>query len=585
MESLDHRLRIANKRLTFKKDEPIHLKFQISRDIYPEHVSFKLYDDSGDISLEEINDFYLEDEFICFEIEIELKQIGIFFFQLTVKEGNDILNLSEQLLIYEKRNKANLFGDGIVYHIFVDRFYKYGRTKKRDDAVYIDDWYSGEPEYAENPGDFLPNNSFFGGTIDGITKKLDYIASLGTKCIYLSPIFEAYSNHKYDAGDFLKVDVGFGGEKALKDLVEKADAMGIRVILDCAFNHTGDDSVYFNKYGKYKTLGAYQSKDSDYFAWYNFKSHPDDYECWWGVKVLPRTVRTESYRKFICDEVLPKYLSMGIGGVRLDVVDELEDDFVEQISKAVKSYGEDRIVIGEVWEDASNKISYGKRKRYFHGTELDGVTNYPLRDGIIDFIKTRNNKKLTETLTMLLLHYPEHSLSNSLNFLGSHDTERIITVLGGENGEGKTGSELVSLKMNTEEYEKAVKLLKSALILVLTLPGTPCIYYGDEVGMEGYRDPFNRRPFPWGKEDDNLLSFVRIINNSGIKSEFRQLESSNTSFVYSVGDDFICAVNMSMSDENVNIDGKHRNIMDGSLYDDVLSVPPCSGIIVKKIKE
>ena len=601
MESLGNRLKLKNKKLTFIKGQKILLTFQIDRDIYPESVAFRLFCDSGNSRETLITDFFLEDEFICCETQIDSQQISLFFFELTVKDREDIFNLSEQILIYENNETADLFGGGVVYHIFVDRFFKSGENKKRTDAVYIDDWDNGKPEYAENSGDFLPNNSFFGGNLDGVTQKLDYISSLGVSCIYLSPIFEAYSNHKYDTGNFLKVDDGFGGDAALKNLIEKANSMGIRIILDCAFNHTGDDSIYFNRYGKYDSVGAYQSKHSEYFSWYTFKNFPDDYECWWGVKALPRTVRNESYKKFICEEVLPKYLMMGISGVRLDVVDELEDDFIEQITKTVKSYGEDRVIIGEVWEDASNKVAYGNRKRYFYGSELDGVTNYLMRDAIIDFIKSKNNKKLSETVSMLLCHYPEHNLRHSLNFLGSHDTERIITVLGGESGEGKKGSELVNLRMSTEEYKKAADLLKLAFILILTLPGTPCIYYGDEVGMEGYRDPFNRKPFPWKrletfpwkrletfpceKDDITLIEFVKKINNSGIKGEFRQIESTESMFVYSIGESFICAVNMSQSAENININGEYCDIITGSIYNEILAVPPYSGLILNKIKE
>ena len=569
---------LKTKNLAFAIGEKITLSIQIDRCLFPESVLFVLRNDDGIISKTQIDEFYLEDEYICCDATVDKLNTGLYFFEFYLEEAETI---SEQLLVFDDSlARSGLFGGGIVYHIFVDRFYKYGEAAKRQDAVYLEDWDNDRVEYAENPGDFLPNNSFFGGTLYGVTEKLSYIKSLGVSCIYLSPVFEAYSNHKYDTGDFLKVDDGFGGDEALKKLINAANAYGIKIILDCAFNHTGDDSVYFNKYGKYKTLGAYQSTQSPYFEWYNFTAHPETYECWWGVKVLPRTVRTKSYRAFICDKVLPKYLDMGIAGVRLDVADELEDDFLEQITAAVKGYGTDKIVVGEVWEDASNKVAYGVRKSYFYGKSLDGVTNYPLRNGIIEFIKTGDKALLTETIETLLSHYPKSCIENSLNFLGSHDTERIITVLGGENGEGKSGSELVDLRMSDEEYNKAKSLVKLAFLLLLTLPGTPCIYYGDEVGIEGYRDPFNRRPFPWWHEDKEITDFIRLVasKRTMIKSEFRLIEASDRCFAFET-DMCICAVNMSQYAEEINIDGEYIDVINGNSYKDILTVKSKNGVL------
>lgn len=420
-----------------------------------------------------------------------------------------------QLLVYHESDKHPewLYG-GIMYHVFVDRFKSSGKCSKKKSAIMNNDWYNGIPQYPEFPGAYVENNMFFGGDLYGVAEKLDYIKSLGVSCIYLSPVFDAYSNHKYDTGDYMSIDSMFGGEKALELLISEAKKRNIFIILDGVFNHTGSNSIYFNKDGKYDSLGAYQSKKSKYYEWYNFKEYPDTYECWWGVKILPRVKSdTPSYKSYILGDggVIEKWMKKGIAGFRLDVADELSDDFLRTLSDKVKSIKSDGIVYGEVWEDASNKIAYDKRKKYFLGNELDSVMNYPLRDALIKYIKFGDFDTLKETFNVLYSHYPKTCADLLMNVLGTHDTERILTVLGGESSEGYTNQQLCKKKMSLNERKIAVDKLKMAFAVIATVPGIPCIYYGDEVGMEGYRDPFNRLPFPWGNEDYNLLDFYKQI--------------------------------------------------------------------------
>ncbi len=401
-----------------------------------------------------------------------------------------------QLLIYNERYSSPdwIFG-GAMYQIFPDRFARGGTVTRRNDAVYDEDWENGIPEYPSVRGDAFPNNKHFGGTLYGVADKLDYLESLGITCIYLNPIFEAYSNHKYDTADFMSVDKSFGGDDALQNLIDKAHKRGIKVILDGVFNHVGNDSIYFDAYGKYGN-GACQSKDSPYYSWFKFHSYPDSYESWWGIKNLPRTVRSEEYMSFITDTVIPKYMSMGIDGWRLDVADELESHFLDRIVASIKRHKNDAIVIGEVWEDASNKIAYDERKRYFRGLQLDSVTNYPIRNAIIDFVKYGNAEFLADTVNVLSRNYPMHKLNAVMNFLGSHDTERIATVLGGEPDMGEDNSVLAVKRMDSATRENTKQLLAEAYKILAFLPGVPCIYYGDEIALEGYHDPFNRRTFP-----------------------------------------------------------------------------------------
>lgn len=420
-----------------------------------------------------------------------------------------------QLTVYEKvYAPVKGFSGGIMYHIFVDRFCKGGNFPIRQDALLNEDWENGVPQYASERGGFVENNMFFGGTLKGVESKLDYLASLGVNIIYLSPIFEAYSNHKYDTGRYDRVDAMFGGDGALEDLIKSASQKGIKIILDMVFNHTGSDSMYFNKKGRYDTLGAYQSKESPYYGWYDFESYPDRYRCWWGVDILP-AVRTEekSYDRYINGEdgIVKKYLKKGVSGYRLDVADELSPIFLENLTSAVKSENPNALIIGEVWEDASCKIAYDKRRRYFRGRQIDSVMNYPLRQGIIEFVKNKNNSALFKASVTLYQNYPKFVSDNLMNFLGTHDTERILTVLGTDGEEGMSADLLARYKMSESQRKKALEMLKNAYVLLAFMPGIPCIYYGDEAGMEGFRDPFNRMPYIWGREDASLISHYRKI--------------------------------------------------------------------------
>ncbi|MBR4185621.1 MAG: glycoside hydrolase family 13 protein [Clostridia bacterium] len=418
-----------------------------------------------------------------------------------------------QLLLYRPDfHASSRFREGLVYHIFVDRFAKSGRAKAKPGAVLDPDWDGGTPQFGEYPGAQVANNVFFGGDLAGITGKLDYIASLGVRTIYLSPVFEAASNHKYDTGDYLRIDPMFGTDADMKTLCREAEKRGIAILCDGIFNHTGSDSVYFNREGHYPTVGAYQSERSPWAHWYRFRAFPDDYECWWGVKTLPRVDSEDpSYRRFISGRVVDKWMNAGIAGWRLDVADELSDEFLDDFRRAVKGQDPDAVILGEVWEDASDKISYGRRRRYLTGAQLDSVMNYPLRAALIGYVKTGDCEPLRHATEGLYRRYPKEASDNLLNFLGTHDTERILTLLGGEVTGDHTNAELADMKMTREERAHAKKLLRLAFGILAGLPGVPCVFYGDEAGMEGYRDPFCRRPFPWGRIDGELLAVYRAF--------------------------------------------------------------------------
>ena len=483
---------------------------------------------------------------------------------------------------------------GIIYHIFIDRFKSSGKCPKKDYAIMNEDWENGIPQFADYPGGYVENNMFFGGDLYGVIEKLDYIKSLGVNCLYLSPIFDAYSNHKYDTGDYMSIDTMFGGEEAFEMLLDKCKKMNIHVILDGVFNHTGADSIYFNKFNRYNSLGAYQSKDSKYFEWFNFKNYPNDYECWWDVKILPR-VKSDlsSYREYILGDngVVEKWAKKGVDGFRLDVADELSDEFLQELSTKLRSINKNSIVYGEVWEDASNKIAYDKRKSYFQGKELDSVMNYPVREAIIDYIKFGNAENFRNICETLYLHYPKYASDLLMNLLGTHDTERILTVLGAESSDGYTNKELSTKRMTKKERNKAIELLKMAYTINATLPGIPCVYYGDEAGMEGYRDPFNRMPYPWGKEEKTLVEFYKSIGK--IRTSENVYKEGLFKIIYCDSDilafsryekniNVITLINRSTKTYYFNSNTALINLHNGAK---LLEISPMSSFIVKANKE
>ena len=417
-----------------------------------------------------------------------------------------------QILVYRECFATPAwFKGGIMYQIFPDRFFKSGEILAEKGKWLHRDWHE-TPEFRPNEKGKILNNDFFGGNFRGILKKLDYLQSLHVTVIYLNPIFRAFSNHRYDTGDYMQLDPMLGSEEDFAALVSECGKRGIRLILDGVFNHTGDDSRYFNKYGTYDEIGAYQSKDSKYYSWYNFRHFPDKYDSWWGIDVLPAVNENcPSYIDFITGEngVLRRWMKYPLGGFRLDVADELPDEFVAKIRSAVKSANGDAVVIGEVWEDASNKIAYSTRRKYFQGEELDSVMNYPLKDAIINFVVSGNTSLLRRTVGMLLDHYPKCVLDSLMNILGTHDTVRVLTALGGVCAYNK--EEMAVLKLSAEQRAVATERLKIAAILLYTFFGVPCIYYGDEIGMEGYSDPFCRNPFAWDLIDEDILSHYRWL--------------------------------------------------------------------------
>lgn len=421
-----------------------------------------------------------------------------------------------QLTVTEKNfNTPDWIKGGIIYQIFPDRFYNSGKEKKNvpHDRVVRTDW-GGMPFWEPNSEGKVLNNDFFGGDLKGIEEKLPYLKSLGVTCIYLNPIFESHSNHRYDTADYSKIDPLLGDEKDFRHLCKEAEKLGIHIILDGVFSHTGDDSVYFNKKGRYDSVGAYNSTESPYFSWYKFTEYPDKYQSWWGFATLPEVIEEdEDYRNFINGKggIVEKWLKAGADGFRLDVADELPDIFIDELRARLKETKPEALLMGEVWEDATTKHSYGSRRRYLLGSQFDSVMNYPFANAIIDFCRNGKAEDFMSVITRIIENYPKQCLDVMMNHIGTHDTERAVTKIAGDSCEYRDRRWQSAHSLNEAEYKKGISLLKCAAALQYTLPGVPSVYYGDEAGLQGYKDPFNRGCYPWGNENKELIDFYKTL--------------------------------------------------------------------------
>ncbi len=422
---------------------------------------------------------------------------------------------SFQITVYDPAfSPPEYLRKGVMYQIFPDRFHRSRMPESViRERILHENWYE-EPLITADlrSGDNWALD-FYGGNLDGIREKLPYLQELGVTILYLNPIFRARSNHRYDTGDYLQVDPLLGDEASLQHLCAEADKRGIRVMLDGVFSHTGEDSRYFNKYGNYPTLGAYQSKGSPYYSWYQFTSFPDRYASWWGIPTLPEVNKeNESYREFILgnDGVARHWLKEGVSGWRLDVTDELPMGFLRGLRAAVRKERNDAALLGEVWEDASNKVSYGAMRSYVLGDTLDSVMNYPLREVLIQFLTHEvPAAKVVRVIRSLQENYPAPFFYSLMNLMGSHDRARILNVLAKREYGDLPISQRRGLRMDKANREAAKQRMEKMLAAIIALPGMPSIYYGDEAGMEGAADPFCRGPFPWGREDEEVLDMVR----------------------------------------------------------------------------
>ncbi len=477
-----------------------------------------------------------------FEGSFCLQNHGLYFYYFRIYKQNDSFRLFKQgddtnmeagdlwqlSCIPADFTTPDWAKGAVIYQVFPDRFFSCGKcdlTGKLEPYTLHENWNEEVHWQPTQTGEVL-NNDFYGGNFQGITEKMDYIASLGTTILYLNPISKSFSSHRYDTGDYKTPDPMLGTEEDFTRMCEAAHARGIKVILDGVYSHTGSNSLYFNKNGTFPGTGAWQSPDSPYHSWYTFYNYPDSYNCWWNFDTLPTVKKMDpAFIDYIItgeDSVVAHWLKLGADGFRLDVVDELPDEFVLLLKQRIRQLRPDALLIGEVWEDASNKIAYNVRRRYFTHGILDSCMNYPFRTAIVNFLRGFDDGRAFKNTVMTIAeNYPPQVLPCNMNLLGTHDTVRILTALV-DDFEGSR-QEYARRKLSPSQKDLARNKLLLASFLQYMLPGAPSIYYGDEAGMEGHKDPFNRRTYPWGTEDQELLTHYRQLGTLRKQEQALQL--------------------------------------------------------------
>ena len=461
-----------------------------------------------------------------------------YFFQITtknesfrlLKQGDDT-NMEDgdwwQIsVIAEEFAVPSALEGAVMYQIFPDRFAKSGQADLHDklQPYWIHSNTHDIPVWQPNERGEVTNNDFFGGNFAGMCEKLDYLHDLGVEVLYLNPIFMAWSTHRYDTYDYARIDPMLGTEDDFRHFCNEAHERGMKVILDGVFSHVGDRSPYFQS--------AISDPNSPYRSWFQFQHYPDRYTSWWGITTLPCVNKMDpAFLDYIIDgpySIAARWLMAGADGWRLDVVDELPDEFVLRLRRRIRQVKPSAILIGEVWEDASNKIAYDRRRRYFVDNELDGVMNYPLQKAILRYVRRENDgAEFGQQVMTLAENYPPHVLNACMNLLSTHDTPRAINALLDPHDGSR--DDLARRHFSPDQIIWGKELLRTAAFLQFTLPGAPCIYYGDEAGMTGYRDPFNRGFYPWGEEDTNLQAFYRAL--ARLKRENPALKTGRVEFI------------------------------------------------------
>ena len=490
-----------------------------------------------------------KDDKVYFETEIMLETKAIYHYYFSFEANNKLLyfkknnitgnsniSLEEAWRMSVNFNVPDWAKGKIMYHIFVDRFKKSNDEKLNEMPRRIIHKKWDEDMTIGPTKEGLWNIDFYGGDLKGIENSLDYIKSLGVSILYLSPVVYSQSNHRYDSADYEQVDPYLGDNNDLKSLCEKAHKYGIKVILDAVFNHTGNDSKYFNELSSFDTLGAYQSELSPYYDFYRkeFNNNKPHFCYWWGMKNLPVCDgNSKSWQEYIYGKggIIDQWFDLGIDGLRLDVADELTDEFIEEIRKAVKRNKEDGFILGEVWK---NPMRMG-RGYIESGKGMDSVMNYVLVDALIKYFKYADTKSLEEVIKQIKTEYPESTMHTLMNFTSTHDITRAINIFSSDiyqrYGEwawdlnNKDYEWCKNYILTDEQYKTGKEIYKSYIYALAFLPGILSIFYGDEVGVQGVGNLSNRKPFPWNSIDNELLSFFKEIGH--IRREESFLETAD----------------------------------------------------------
>ena len=512
-----------------------------------------------------------EGNFACFESEIFLSTKAIYHYCFSFEADRNYVLFDKNWKMSINFEVPEWAKGKIMYHIFVDRFKK-GRIdflKEMDNRIIHKSWDEDMIVGPDKNGNW--NIDFYGGDLKGIEESLEYIKSLGVSILYLSPIVWSQSNHRYDASDYERIDPYVGSNDDLKRLCDKAHGMGMKIILDAVFNHTGNDSKYFNQYNNFKELGAYQSKNSKYYSFFKkyYNNNNTYFSYWWEMPNLPVCDgNSKEWQNYIYGEngIIDLWFSLGIDGLRLDVADELTDEFIEGIRKAVKRNKEDGFIIGEVWKNPMRM----NRGYIESGKGMDSVMNYLLVDSLIRYLKYGYVYKLIDVLEQIKNEYPEDTIKTLMNFTSTHDISRAINIFGTEEFDGyrewvwqprkEDREKEKNYRLTKEQYEYGKEIYKTYLFTLTFLPGILSIYYGDEVGVEGLGNLANRKTFPWDKVDKDLLMFFKEIAMIRQKEKFLEnadmnvIDINNNYFMFERFDDneaSLIAINR--SDKNIEV--------------------------------
>lgn len=466
-----------------------------------------------------------------YRVQFSLREPGLFFyfFRITTRTGGFRLfkygedtnmeagDLWQLSCVAETYPVPEEYQGRVFYQIFPDRFHQAGECDCTDklQPYWVHRDKTEMPVFRPNQWGEVLNNDFYGGNLAGIQAKLPYLHDLGVGALYLNPIFMAFSSHRYDTADYNRIDPMLGTDEDFRALCDEAHRLGMKIILDGVFSHTGSNSVYFDDQHVFGH-GAVSDPHSPYRKWYLFQNYPTEYTSWWGFKTLPCINKLEpDFMDYLFgrdDSVIAKWLHLGADGLRLDVVDELPDAFLMALRRRLRELNPNAFLVGEVWEDASNKIAYNVRRRYFTANQLDSVMNYPWRKAILDFARGDDDGwGLRRAILSLSENYPASVLNANLNLLSSHDVSRAITMLLDPTDGDREDLARRLAAVSPQQLELGKARFRLASFLQFTLPGCPCIYYGDEAGMTGYRDPFNRQYYPWGREDTALQALIRQL--------------------------------------------------------------------------
>ena len=529
--------------------------------------------------------------------------------------------------------------NAVIYQIFPDRFYngniendKAQESARGDvDYEFVEDWYTlpenpeqegllTEEQYKEHGalwGDGQWSNEIYGGDLEGIYERIDYLKALGVNVIYLNPIFSSISNHRYDACDYMDIDPILGTLGDFEELVEFAEANDMKIILDGVFNHVSDDSIYFDRYykflGKSEKIGAYpywayvydymaeksvdqaaaEKAAKDYFTaeygitdyayvtWFKVENKTTtnadkiglragkpvySYEGWWGYDSMPVVYSTNGSEyqtgnwaeEIIYNEegtsVTQYWISKGNNGWRLDVANEVSDETWQEFRKSVKALDSDAVIIGEIWDDATH---------YLMGDMYDSVMNYVFRNAVLGFAKGDNAETAMETLERIRERYPEEAFYAMMNLVGSHDTTRVLSFLDGIDDDRNQKDEASAFPKYDTTSDAAKKRQYLVALMQFTYAGAPTIYYGDEIGMVGSDDPDDRRAMEWGKGNKELVTWYATL--AAIRAQHDVLRTGtvepivvNNSVMGYVRRDadevMIILVNNATSDKEVTID-------------------------------